>query len=432
MRLLTPRSRISGVYRLGRLILVIGLCCGIISPLAQAASPETYNQLRLLMEALHEVKSKYVQEEKDTTLIYGAIRGLVKSLDPGSSFLTPAEYQEMLAGKKAAEGEIGVELTIKDKILTVLAPLEGGPAWQAGIIAGDHILKVNEQSVGKLSPMEAAKRLQGPPGSTVKLQLLRNGMIKPLDVTLTLAKLSPNSLTQQTLEDHYVYLRLKYFTDQTAQDMAQILKNLPKQRPAVKGLILDLRNNARGTLEQAVAVASTFVGNSLIFYTKGRQVEQLKPYYGQESLRVWRENLPIIILVDEGTAKAAEILAAALKDNKRALLLGTKTFGSCSVSKAVPLKDGSALIITVAYCYTPGGRQIQEKGLTPDVKETARKSPDRTDIQVTTKLEKPKEMNTVQDLLKDPLIAQALQLLKQGGGPRAKQLSVQLETGAGR
>lgn len=412
----TSRQKIKA--GLGLIVLLVGLGLGSFSFLAQAASPQTYTQLRLLMEALHNVDNKYVREKKNTDLIYGAIRGMVRSLDPSSSFLTPAEYLEMLAGKKSPAGEVGLELTLKEKILTVVAPLEGGPAWGAGIKAGDHILKINNKSVRNLTPLEAAKRLQGPPGSTVKLQVLRNGMIKPQDLTITRAELDPVSVTSQILEDDYIYLRLKYFTDQTRPELARVLKSLPQHRPTAKGLILDLRNTARGTLEQAIAAASTFVGDSMVFYTKERDAQEPQPYYGQKKWLALRNKIPVVVLVDGGTAKAAEILAGALQNHRQAILLGSKTFGNGSVSKVIPLKDGSALILTVAYCYTPEGKLIQGKGLTPDVTKKITKASATAPIKVTPEVPKLNAPKAAQELIKDPWVAQALQLLKQGGEPR--------------
>ncbi|MFP3867698.1 MAG: S41 family peptidase [Desulfobacteraceae bacterium] len=402
----------------GLLFLAAGLyLLTSLSP-AQAASAQTYAQLRLLIEALYEVDNKYVGQDQDADLIHGAIRGMVMSLDSCSSFLTPAAYQQMQAGRSDSTGEVGVELTFKEKVLTVVAPLEGGPAWRAGIEAGDHILKINDQVVRNLTPLEAAMRLKGKPGSTIKLQLLRNGMIKPQDVTLKLEKLSPVSLNHYILGNAYAYLRLKYFNDHTADELEQTLTDLAKRQPPIHGLILDLRNTARGSLEQAIASASPFIGDSMVFYTKGRHQEDPQPYYGQGKSRLPR-NIPLVVLVDEGTDRTAELLAGALHDQYPAVLLGFKTFGNGAVHKEFPLRDGSALIITVAQCYTPNGHIIHDKGLEPDIIGVASKSSDTEEIVESLELKQHKEISDPQELLQDPLIVQAIKFL--GGKPEESQ-----------
>ncbi|OPX18893.1 MAG: hypothetical protein BZ151_12185 [Desulfobacca sp. 4484_104] len=401
---------------LGSMLLAMGSWRAFYRSPAQAASSQTYAQLRLLMEALYEVENKYVGDEQDTSLIYGAIRGMVMSLDPTASFLTPSAYQEMLAGNQAPIGEMGVELTFKNKVLTVVAPLEGGPAWQAGIKAGDHILKINDEMVRNMTALEAAKHLQGPPGSTIKMQIIRNGMIKPQDVTITLEKLSPVTVNHYILEHDYGYLRLKHFNDQTAKELESAVKDLDKRRPPLKGLILDLRNTAGGSLDQAIAVASVFIGNSMVFYTKGRHQEQPQPRYGQKMPQALKD-LPLVVLVDGGTARAAEILAGALKDQRHAVLLGFKTFGNGAVHKVFPLKDGSALIITVAQCYTPNGQIIQDKGLEPNIVGITNGYSENEEFEAELELKKPQEITNAQDLLKDPLITQALKLLGLEGSP---------------
>lgn len=417
-----PKSgrRFAGRIRFGgMLLLALAMGTGLIIYSAQATSPQNYAPLRLLMEALHEVDQKYVGAEKNNDQIYGAIRGMVLSLDSSSSFLTPAEYLQVLAGKNESEGEVGLELTLKDNILTVIAPLEGGPAWRAGMLPNDHILKINEKTVRNLTPMEAAKRLQGSPGSTVKLQVLRNGMVKPQDLTITLEKLNPASVVSQNCDDNYLYLRLKYFTDQTGEEIRQVLKNALARRPALKGLIFDLRDTARGKVEQADKVASAFLGQALIYYSKGRQPDQQQSHYGQSQHQVLRGKLPIVVLVNEGTADAAEILAGALQAQAQAQLLGYKTFGKGSINTLFPLKDGAALIITTAYCYTPKDQLIQGKGLEPDVAGPKKESADQLAIPLGHDRLTPREISETPDISKDPMMTQALQLLKHWEQPRS-------------
>ncbi|MBW1952999.1 MAG: S41 family peptidase [Deltaproteobacteria bacterium] len=431
---MNPRSCRRTVLRMstfifGLIFLVVGLWSVTCSPPAQAASTQTYAQLRLLMEALYEVDNKYVGQKKDANLIYGAIRGMVMSLDPSSSFLTPTDYQQMQAGNKGPIGQVGVELTFKNKVLTVVAPLEGGPAWRAGIRAGDHILKINNQMVRDLTTMEAARLLQGVPGSTIDLQIIRNGMIKPQDISIKLEKLSPVSLSHYTLENDYDYLRLKYFNDRTADELERIIRKIVKRRPPVKGVILDLRNTAGGSLEQAIASASVFIGDSMVFYTRGRHQEAPQPRYGQKKERLLR-NIPLVVLVDGGTARAAEILAGALQDQYGALLLGFKTFGDGAVHKVFPLKDGSALIFTVAHCFTPSGHIIQDKGLEPKIMGITSQSSKIEKAAGDLELTQPREILNAKDLVKDPLILQALKLLGLEGSLVVEQPSANLPSGA--
>lgn len=406
---------------LGALLLVLGMGMSFRLIAAQAAAPQNYAPLRLLMEALHEVDQKYVGSEKNNDLIYGAIRGMVMSLDSNSSFLTPAEYQEILAGKTDPQGEAGLELTLKDNILTVIAALEGGPGWRAGVQANDHILKINDKTARNMTPMEATKKLQGAPGSTAKLQILRNGMLKPLDIAITLEKLNPVSASSQNLEDNYLYIRLKYFNDQTAEELRQILKNALARRPSPPGFILDLRDNARGKLEQGSKVASTFLGDSLIYYSKGRQPEQQQSHYGKREYQVLRQKLPLVVIINDGTAEAAEIVAGALQAQGQAQLLGYKTFGKGSINNLFPLKDGSAIIITTAFCYTPKDQMIQGKGLEPDVAGPKKEAADNTALPVETEPLKPKDVVDSKDITKDPMVIQAIQLLKRWGHPRLTQ-----------
>jgi carboxyl-terminal processing protease len=378
---------------------VAAVLCGAL-PLN--AAPSSYEALRLLTEALHEISQKFVTPKKEGEMLDGALRGMVNSLDPDSSFLTPEEYADYQKGARGYAAEAGLELVFKDHVLTAVSVLDDGPAARAGMKAGDHILKIDGQLIRNLTTQEGMRRFQGPAGKSLKLQVLRNGLVKPLDLTLILEPLGPPRLVFQVLKDGYAYIRIPYFSDEVPDELAKTLNQIKQMNPPVKGLILDLRNNARGTLEQSVSTASLFLGAKEVVATKGRLSGSDQKFIGSAQKQAFKPGLPLVILVDQGTARAAEILAAALRHYGLGMILGAKTFGLCGVTRAMPLQDGSALLMTVAYCYTPGGRKISGQGLDPDVEgakpaEGAAQPPGSAP---------PPE--------KDPWVLQAVELLKSG------------------
>lgn len=398
----------------GALVLILAVFCAFPSARA-AVSSQAYAQLRLLVEALYEIDSKYVTEKKDRELIYGAIRGMVASLDPNSSFLSPAEFQESQHPARQLEADAGLELSAKDNLLTVIAAAEGGPAWKAGIRADDHILKINNQSTRTLTPLEAAKKFQGPAGTRVKIQIVRIGFVKPQDLELTLERNTLETVTHYSLEDGFSYIRLRTPRERSTQELQQILRSIQANPSARKGIILDLRNTAGGSLEEARRLASAFVGNDLIYTVKGRQTEKRQNFTGLKDYQVLKEKLPLVILVDQGTARAAEVIAGSLQAQYGALLMGYKTFGDCAIPKVFPLKDGSALIVSVGYCYTPRDQLIQGKGLEPDISGPQKDSEGKPVGEASVKLEKAKKIPDANDVMQDPLVRQALSKLKNWG-----------------
>jgi carboxyl-terminal processing protease len=384
--------------------LVLALAAYLVSS-PGAAPPQDYEALRLYTEALFEISQKYVSPKSEEDMIYGSLRGMMNSLDPDCSFLTAGEYQDYLEGKTGPSAEAGIELVYKDNLLTVASALDGGPASRAGLRPGDHILKINDQLVRNLTTQEGVRRFQGPPGTTLKLQVLRNALVKPLDLSVTLEPLKiGGTVTHQILKDSIGYIRIKLFTDNTPGELATTLKAVQGQQPPIKGLILDLRNNARGSLEQAVRTASVLLGEKEIVSARGRTAEGTQTYAGAARELALKTPLPLVVLTDQGTARAAEIVAGALKDQARAVLLGTKTLGLCGLTKALPLQDGSALVMTVAACYTPSGNKIQGKGLEPEV---AGKAPPPGPPA-------PPEAAAPPAPDKDPWVLQAADLLKSG------------------
>jgi carboxyl-terminal processing protease len=388
------------------LFLLLVLALLVARPLLTAETSSSYEALRLFTEALFEISEKYVFPKSEEDMIYGALRGMMSYLDPDSSFLTPSEYKSYLDGKETQAAEAGVEVIIKDNLATLTSVIDGGPAAAAGLKAGDHVLKVNGQMVRNLTTQELARHFRGAPGTTIKLQVLRNGAIKPLEVTVTLAPLNENTVTSRVLQDSFGYLRLRYFNGATPKEFSLALKALQKQNPGLRGLILDLRNNARGSMEEAVRTASIILGDKEIVSARGRSPDNQETFSGKERDLVLKAPLPVVVLIDQGTARAAEIVAAALHDQYRATLLGAKSLGLCGLTKVMPLQDGSALIMTVAQCYTPGGQKIQGKGLDPEVQGQTPKEPEKKSL-----LELPQAVPAPEQ---DPWVLQAVEILMSG------------------
>jgi carboxyl-terminal processing protease len=374
-----------------------------------ATSP--YDSLRLYSEALFEISQKYVYAKPDKEIIYGSIRGMMNSLDPDSAFLTPAEYQNYRRGQDEAPGEAGVDIIIKDNLLTLTAVVDGGPGAAAGLQPGDHIVKINGETVRNLTTQEAASRFRGAPGTSLKLEVLRNSALKPLKITVVLQPLGDNTVTSKLLNDSYGYLRVRYFNDATPKEFALALESLQKQGHPLRGLILDLRNNARGSLEQAVRTASLLLGDKEVVTAKGRAPGSQETFQGKARDLVWKAPVPTptVVLVDQGTARAAEIVAAALHDEYQAALLGAKTLGLCGLTKVIPLQDGSALVMTMAECYTPAGKKIHGAGLEPEIQGQTPKPKENQKEAAPGKL--PPEQ--------DPWVEQAVEVLKGGNRPQA-------------
>ncbi|MCD6319424.1 MAG: S41 family peptidase [Candidatus Desulfofervidaceae bacterium] len=345
--------------------LCISLFFTIHPVFAFSPSASTYDELKIFTEVLDIVQHSYVETPKSKDLIYGAIKGMLNALDPHSSFLTPDEFKELQIETKGEFGGVGIEITIKDGWLTVVSPIEDTPAYKAGIKAGDKIVKINGKPTKDMNLTEAVKLIRGPKGTKVTLTIWRDEFTEPKDFEITRGIISIKSVKAKTLEPGYGYVRLTSFQENTTSELQKALLKLEKENSPLKGIILDLRNNPGGLLDQAVKVADEFLDKGLIVYTKGRLKGQQMRFNAHKNKHP--HPYPMVVLVNEGTASAAEIVAGALQDHHRAFLIGQTTFGKGSVQTIIPLEDGSALRLTTALYYTPSGRCIQATGIEPDL-----------------------------------------------------------------
>ena len=325
---------------------------------------ETYEELKTFTEVLAHIQKHYVEEVKTKDLVYGAIRGMLATLDPHSAFMPPDVYKEVQVETKGEFGGVGIQIGIKDNRLTVIAPIDGTPAERAGIKAGDYIIKVNEESTKDMTLVDAVQKMRGPKGTKVTLTIQREGAAEPMDFVLTREIIKIESVRSKMLDGNIGYIRVTQFQDQTAKDVSTALRKLREQK--MQSLILDLRNNPGGLLTSAVEVSEQFVGpNRLIVYIKTR--EGRKDDYVSHNKEQQPDDYPIIVLVNEGSASASEIVAGALQDWGRAVVVGVQTFGKGSVQTILPLGDGSGLRLTTAKYYTPKGRSIHGVGINPDI-----------------------------------------------------------------
>ena len=323
---------------------------------------ETYEELRTFSEVLTQVQKNYVDDTKVKDLVQGAIRGMLSTLDPHSAYMTPEMYKEMQVETKGEFGGVGIQIGVKENRLAVIAPIDGTPAQRAGIKAGDYITKVNDESTKDLSLMDAVQKMRGPKGTKVNLTIQRDGTADPLQFTLVRDTIKIESVKSKVL-DNIGYVKLTQFQEATGRDLGRVLKQFKEQK--VQSTILDLRNNPGGLLTAAVEVSEQFLPNGkLVVYTKGRESKKDEWFAkGRDQM----DDSPMIILVNEGSASASEIVAGALQDYGRAVIVGTTSFGKGSVQTILPLGDGSGLRLTTAKYYTPKGRSIQSTGITPDI-----------------------------------------------------------------
>jgi carboxyl-terminal processing protease len=332
---------------------------------AQAAND--YESIELFTDVISIVKKSYVEEVDTKKLIYGAINGMLSSLDPHSSFMPPEMYKEMKIETKGSFGGLGIEISIKEGILTVISPIEDTPAYKAGIKSGDQIFKIDDKFTKDLSVMEAVKRMRGTKGTKVILTIMRDGFEKPKEFPLIRDIVQVKSVKFKTLDDGFGYIRVAQFQEKTDDDLSTAFDALKKgNKGNLRGLVLDLRNDPGGLLDQAVRVADHFLADGkLIVYTEGREKDAKMRFTARKGEK--EPDYPIVVLINSGSASASEIVAGALQDHKRAVIMGTQSFGKGSVQTIIPLSDNSGLRLTTARYFTPSGRSIQAKGISPDI-----------------------------------------------------------------
>lgn len=332
--------------------------------ISQKEREQTYQKLELFSNILSILQENYVEELDTSNVIEGAINGLLLSLDPHSSYLTPEDFQELQDETQGSFTGIGIEITIKDGKLTVVSPIEDTPAYKAGIKVNDTIMKIDQVWTKDISPMDAIKKLRGPKGTEVTISIHREGWDELKDFKLVRNLIPVHSVRSSFLEPGTAYIRITNFQSHTTLDFNKALDSLEKNNK-IDGIILDLRFNPGGLLNQAVSISDLFLDSGLIVYTKGRTEDQNMVFKAHKPKT--RKRYPLVVLVNEGSASASEIVAGAIQDHKRGLIVGTQTFGKGSVQTIVPLQDGAGLRMTTAHYFTPNGRSIQVKGITPDI-----------------------------------------------------------------
>ena len=324
------------------------------------------NEIRTFTEIFSKIKNDYVENINDKKLLENAIRGMLRGLDPHSAYLDKEAYRELQEGTSGKFGGLGIEVGYEDGFVKVISPIDDTPAQRAGVKAGDLIIKLDGKSVKGISLMEAVKMMRGKPGSEIVLTILREGKEKPFNLPVVRDVITVKNIKSETIEPGLMYIRISNFQIHTVNDMRKSLKKLKNENTDnLKGLVLDLRNNPGGLLNAAVGVSDLFLNNGLIVYTEGR-IKDSKLKFTAKPTEVFK-NIPIIVLVNGGSASASEIVAGALQDHKRAIIMGERTFGKGSVQTILPMSDETALKLTTARYYTPSGRSIQASGIEPDM-----------------------------------------------------------------
>jgi len=369
----------------------LGLVAGVFISLNYAAiadnetlaTPLPVEELRAFSEVFGRIKSDYVEPVTDKKLITDAIAGMLNGLDPHSAYLDADAFKELQVGTHGEFGGLGIEVGMEDGVVKVISPIEDTPAYQAGIKPGDFIIKIDDTLIKGMSLNDAVKRMRGKPGSKIVLTIIRKNEPKPFEITLVRAIIKVQSVKSRLLESGYGFVRITQFQEMTGQNLATALEKLVKENKGpLKGLVLDLRNDPGGLLTGAVAVSSAFLPrDALVVYTEGRTEDAkmrltanpdnyLRSNSDKDYLKTVPDSVksvPLIVLVNAGTASASEIVAGALQDHKRAVIMGEQTFGKGSVQTVLPLGNGTGIKLTTARYYTPGGRSIQAKGIEPDI-----------------------------------------------------------------
>ena len=366
---------------------------------------DLYRELEIFAEGLAVIEAKYVEEKTSQDLVYGAMRGLALSLDAYSQFLTPEDYKNLLVETEGRFGGLGIEITIRNGLLTIISPIEDTPAWRAGIKAGDIIIKIDGEMTKEITLNGAVKKLRGKPKTKVTLTILREKERKVEDITIVRGIIKIKDIKHALiLEDGVGYVKIGEFRESTSRDLSKALKGLEEKD--LKALVIDVRNNPGGLLNSAISISSKFLEDGkTVVSTNSRNEEEV--VYKSVSFNRKYLDIPIVVLINKGSASASEILASALRENNRAILLGETTFGKGSVQTILPLSDGSAMRLTTSKYYTPSGESIHEKGVEPDIK-VSREVAEETEEDVFKNLDRKQDF----DYRKDYQIVRALDLIK--------------------
>jgi len=388
-------------FVIGSLLVVLTLSLGGTVASKGSDTGATYEQLRLFTEVLSIVQNQYVDEVPPKDLVYSAIKGTLRGLDPHSSFLDPESYREMQVETSGSFGGLGIEITLRDDVLTVVSPIDGTPAHRAGIQAGDRIVKIDGLATKDMQLSDAVKKMRGKPATKVTISIVREGWSEPKDFEIQREQIRVHSVRTQDLGGGIGYVKLRQFQEQTAHDLDQALEKFAKD--GSKAFVLDLRNNPGGLLTSAVEVTEKFVEDGkLVVYTEGR-VRNQNMRFSAHAKKAYNA-IPMVVLVNQGSASASEIVAGALQDYGRAIVVGTQTFGKGSVQTIIPLSDGSGLRLTTAKYFTPKGRSIHGKGITPDIVVEVPKDPNAKPPQL--------PLDPVEELKKDVQLQRALDVIK--------------------
>jgi carboxyl-terminal processing protease len=335
---------------------------------AKAAASDTYRQLNLFGDVFERVRADYVEKPDDSKLVESAINGMLAGLDPHSSYMDPKSFRDMQVQTRGEFGGLGIEVTMEDGLVKVVAPIDDTPAAKAGVMANDIITQLDDEAVQGLTLNQAVDKMRGPVNTKIKLTIMRKGADKPIDVTIVRDVIRVKSVRSHSEGEDVGYIRITQFNEQTTDGLKQAINDLNGQLGAdkIKGYVVDLRNNPGGLLDQAISVSDTFLDKGEIVSTRGRNAEETQRFNARPGDMT--KGKPVIVLINGGSASASEIVAGALQDHKRATLVGTRSFGKGSVQTIIPLGAGNgALRLTTARYYTPSGRSIQAKGITPDI-----------------------------------------------------------------
>ncbi|WP_372520634.1 S41 family peptidase [Candidatus Ruminimicrobiellum ovillum] len=398
-------------------VLMIALFCFVFLGNAYAKSDTTYDELRKMIDIMEIIDNKYVEERENKDLVIGAIRGLVRTLDPYSQYMTEKDYKEMKTETQGSFGGVGIRITIQNNELTVVTPMPDTPAYYAGILPEDKIIKIDDKSTQDITSDEAVKLMRGNPGTKVVLTIYRPSTKEELTFTIIRKKIKIETVKKKMLEDNIGYIRLSEFNAQSYNDVSSMLKELSKEN--MKAFILDLRNNPGGLLDSAINICSLFIKeDSLVVSTKCKDKTMEQYYYTQKKPDY--SDIPVVVLINRGSASASEIVTGTLQDYKRALVIGSNSFGKGTVQTILPLSDGSALRLTIAKYCLPSGKMIshsdnkkdKKNGVAPDVyvevsPETEGKLYMQAESEGT-----PKNKDKKEEIVRDEVLDTAIKIIK--------------------